>query len=107
MYYTSRKGKSRASYLWAVLLALVLIGIAIIESRGISIDPLSTTTKQSKTAMNQTLTPISYSVEDSLTNLEQWSAQLLDLKHNEIQWTIRWDMSLDQHNMEPIAQLLY
>jgi|GEM_PF-3999722 len=106
MHYTNRKSKSRVSLLWSSLLALVLIGIAIIESRGISIE-LSSHTPTNFMSSADALGKKHYSVNDSVTTLIEWSDQLLDSKQADVMWTMRWDMNLESYSLEQLAQLLY
>lgn len=105
MHTNRRKKSSSRSLIWAILVALLLIAMAIVESRGSGKSIQQVLKADELPLKNETFA--SYSVNDTLSALDEWSDALLDTEQAGVKWTFRWDFSLKEHNMEQLAQLLF
>lgn len=108
--YKGRTKKSRVSLLLATLLALVLMGIAIVQSNGLSNNEqlsLIDSDTSSKVSSSHEITAFNQSIVQTVSALQNWSKDLLELEQTGLKWTVRWDLDLEAENMEDMAQQLY
>ena len=105
MYGKRQKSQSKITLLLGIIAGIILVGVAIMETKGVTIGWKSSSTKWFGELNAQSASLHSFS--ETFTTLDQWSDELLDKEHRGSQWPFRWDITLKQNNMEQLAQHLY
>lgn len=104
--YENKKHRSHRSFYFAVILTIVLVFIAIQESKGSNeLSKLEKFTFESVAA--KPVVAKNVSMEESFETLDEWSNSLLDMEHIGAKWLLRWDMEISEANMEELAQQIY